>query len=997
MSFPSPVKPVAGSAKIQPTCNGDQLRVLRCSKELLSPGGQALALSHSVNGSSLLQRVPLEKVSHGSQPGGDTRLALSIFREPYFVHFTVFFVAYCVAGKLGQATTNIRSSNLGPVWPAYGIALAAFLVFGYRIWPAIASAAFLIAFLSPVTHWAALGQAAGATLAAFSGAFLLQRVAKFDKSLSRLRDGLALVVLGALGSALVSASIGTLVLYATQVHAYSGLGSAWLIYWLGDATGVLLVTPIALTLPGFLRIREQARIGELVVLFVMLASACLLIFGDLNLVPVRLHVLAFAVLPFVIWAAVRFGVMGAGLSVLLIATIATVDTALGSGPFAASSPFTNAVLLDAFFAVLSVTGITLASAIAEREQAHHEREQSIRERAVLEAKLEDEQVLRASEERLRLAQQAASIGTFEWDIRTGANTWTPELEAMYGLPLGGFGRTQTAFESLVHPDDLAGVVELARVSVKTGKPANSEWRVVWPDGSVHWIAGRWQVLMDASGEPSRVIGVNIDVTERRRSEDRLREYEKAVEGAEDMIGVIDREYRFLLVNRQYLKMRNLTREEVVGHFIPEVLNQEVFETVIKPKLDECFEGKVVNYEMKFSYPTVGARDLSLSYFPIEGVNGVDRVACVLRDITDRKRTEEALVELNRTLEAQSALLQSNEELLKIFVKNVPAAVAMLDLDMRYVQVSDRWCTDYLPGSTQILGRSHYEIFPGMPERWKEVHRRALEGETLRADEDHWDGQDGPRWARWEVRPWKTAKGTVGGILIFAEDITRRKQMEEALSTMSRKLIDSQEQERARIGRELHDDINQQIAMLAVELEQLQNDPSDIKDRLRELRKQMSELSNDVQALSHELHSSKLEYLGAVAGIKSWCKEFAERQKIEIDFRSSVQSTLPPEVGRTLFRVLQEALHNVIKHSEAKHVEVHLREECGEIHLVVGDPGKGFNLEAALQSRGLGLISMRERVRLVNGTISIESKPMVGTTIHVRIPLEPERRVQRAAG
>src|SRR5205807_1906412 len=120
-------------------------------------------------------------------------------------------------------------------------------------------------------------------------------------------------------------------------------------------------------------------------------------------------------------------------------------------------------------------------------------------------------------------------------------------------------------------------------------------------------------------------------------------------GAEDMIGVIDREYRYLLANRQYLKMRNLTREQVVGHFVPEVLNKEIFETVIKPKLDECFQGKVVRYEMKFSYPTVGERDLLLSYFPIEGVNGVDRAACILHDITDRKRAEEALSGVTRKL------------------------------------------------------------------------------------------------------------------------------------------------------------------------------------------------------------------------------------------------------------------------------------------------------------------------------------------------------------
>ena len=470
-----------------------------------------MAPSRLINGSRILQQGLLKKASTGAHTG-DARFLWSTFRNPYLVQIAFFFVAYCIAGKLGQATTNIRSSNLGPVWPAFGIALAAFLMCGYRVWPAIASGAFLIAFFSPVTHLAALGQATGATLAAFSGAFLLQRVANFDKSLSRLRDGLALVTLGAVGSALVSASIGTSVLYATQVHAYSGLGSAWLIYWLGDATGVLLVTPVALTFPRWLRLRDQAQIAELAVLSVLLTAACYLIFGDPGLIPVRLHVLAFAVLPFVMWAAIRFGATGAGLSVLLIATIATVETALGSGPFAASTPFTNAVLLDAFFAVLSVTGVTLASVIAEREQAQREREKSVRVQGVLQARLEAEQVVHASEERLRLAQQAASMGTFEWNIRTGMNTWTPELETMYGLPVGGFGGTQQAFENLVHADDLPGVRELIDGSLKSGKPANAEWRVVWCDGSVHWIAGRWQVFVNASGEPSRMIGVNIDVS-----------------------------------------------------------------------------------------------------------------------------------------------------------------------------------------------------------------------------------------------------------------------------------------------------------------------------------------------------------------------------------------------------------------------------------------------------------------------------------------------------
>jgi len=186
-------------------------------------------------------------------------------------------------------------------------------------------------------------------------------------------------------------------------------------------------------------------------------------------------------------------------------------------------------------------------------------------------------------------------------------------------------------------------------------------------------------------------------------------------------------------------------------------------------------------------------------------------------------------------------------------------------------------------------------------------------------------------------------------------------------------------------------------MLSLELEQLQENPSEIQPRVKELRRQTAEVSNDVQALSHDLHSSKLEYLGVVAGMKSWCKEFAERQKLEIDFRSDVSCVLPLAVGLSLFRILQEALNNAIKHSGVKRIEVEVVEHSDEVHLTVRDSGRGFDVEVASQGRGLGLTSMRERVRLVNGTFAIESKPMSGTTIHVRVPLGSEHESQRSAG
>jgi signal transduction histidine kinase len=188
--------------------------------------------------------------------------------------------------------------------------------------------------------------------------------------------------------------------------------------------------------------------------------------------------------------------------------------------------------------------------------------------------------------------------------------------------------------------------------------------------------------------------------------------------------------------------------------------------------------------------------------------------------------------------------------------------------------------------------------------------------------------------------------------------------QDSLRKVSGSLIEAQEQERQRIGRELHDDITQRLAMLALELDQIQNSPFEVRSRLKELYNQTTEISNDVQALSHELHSSKLRYLGVVAGIKSWCQENAARQGIEIDWRTDVSSAVPLEIGFPLFRVLQEAVHNAIKYSGVRRVEVQLREVPGAIHLIVRDFGRGFGVKAAMRGEGLGLTSMRERIRVV---------------------------------
>jgi PAS domain S-box-containing protein len=515
------------------------------------------------------------------------------------------------------------------------------------------------------------------------------------------------------------------------------------------------------------------------------------------------------------------------------------------------------------------------------------------------------------------------------------------------------------------------------------------------DGSLIW--GRLSISLLKS-TPPLIVAMIEDITEQKTAEEARLRHAAIVQSSEDAI--ISKNLDGVIVSW------NEGAQIIFGYTEAEALGQPIT-ILIPPDLrdeeDRIFErlkaGGCIEHHETVRVTKAGRRvDVSLSMFAIKDSTGrIVGFTKIARDITERKRAEQMLLETNRALEEETAESQAREELLKIFVKNVPAEVAMLDREMRYLQVSDRWCADYFGSDcSPVLGRSHYELFPDIPERWKQAHRRALAGETVRVDEDRWDREGGPTWVRWEVRPWLELNGLPGGILIFAEDITRRKQMEEALSDMSRKLIESEERERARIGRELHDDIGQRLTMLALELKQLPTDPSELQSRVRKLQNQTIEISKDVQALSHELHSSKLEYLGVVAGIRSWCREFAERQGMEVDFKDEVRSVLPFGIGLCLLRVLQEALHNFVKHSGVKRIEMQLAEQANEVHLTIRDSGKGFDIEAARQGRGLGLTSMQERVRLVNGTFEIQSRPMGGTTIRVRVPLGPQPESQPAA-
>ncbi len=248
-----------------------------------------------------------------------------------------------------------------------------------------------------------------------------------------------------------------------------------------------------------------------------------------------------------------------------------------------------------------------------------------------------------------------------------------------------------------------------------------------------------------------------------------------------------------------------------------------------------------------------------------------------------------------------------------------------------------------------------------------------------------------RWMLDVAAPRVNGDGSLAGLIGSGTDTTDQKLAQQALEKVSGQLIEAQEKERGRIARDLHDDICQRLALLAIEISQANRNaeaPAEVtKKRLEEIQQHCCEIAGDVQSLSHQLHSSKLDYLGAVAAIKGFCDEFSRQHEVSIKVTdTNVPRELPQDIALCLFRVAQEALQNAVKYSGTNQFAVRILGMADCVQLVISDEGAGFDVEAAKANRGLGLVSMQERVHLVHGTLSIESQPGKGTKILAVVPL-----------
>ncbi len=440
---------------------------------------------------------------------------------------------YYAAAKLGLSMAFI-ADQVTAVWPPTGIALAAVLVLGPRVWPGILLGAFLANATAAEPLATAAGIAIGNTLEALVGAALLRQVG-FRRSLERPRDVVALALLSATLSTAVSATIGTVSLCVGRVQPWSAWGALWWVWWVGDALGALVMAPLLLvwSAPPVI-VGRRRRTAEAVAL-----GACVVVGGGVVFMSgigmqsggYPLHYMIF---PLVAWAALRFGQPATTAVTFAVAGLAIWSTMHGRGPFVMATVNASLVILQLFMAVVAVTALLLGAAITDRDLVERRRREEYR-------------LLEASERRLRHALEAGKMGVWEWNIATGDVWWSDTLEPIHGLAPGRFSGTFAGFQALIHPEDRDQVNAAIARAVDEGSSYDVEFRIVSPDGAPRWMAGQGRAITDAHGRAVAMIGVGRDVTERRRLaaelEDRARQLADADRRKDEFLAMLAHELR----------------------------------------------------------------------------------------------------------------------------------------------------------------------------------------------------------------------------------------------------------------------------------------------------------------------------------------------------------------------------------------------------------------------------------------------------------------------
>lgn len=627
---------------------------------------------------------------------------------------------------------------------------------------------------------------------------------------------------------------------------------------------------------------------------------------------------------------------------------------------------------------------------------------------------------RTGSDQLRLAQQAARIGSFEWNIKTGLNRWTPELEEIYGLAAGQFPGTLSAWEELIHPDDKDEAKQRLKYALEHGS-LEGEWRVVWPDGSIHWILGRALVLKDEIGMPGRMLGVNIDITERKQAETTNSLLAAVVDSSDDAIISKTLDGIITSWNESAERMFGYSSQEAVGQhislIIPEDRRDE--ETGI---IERLRRGERIDHFETVRQSKDGTQlQLSLTISPIRNPDGrIVGASKVARDITERKKTELDRQKFIALADRCTEFIGMCDMEFRPFYVN-DAALRLVGLDsleeLRSVRVADFFfpedqafiANEFIPkvlregsGEVEIRFRHFkngsaiwmiYNVFVIRDQAEKPIalgtfsqnitYRKAAEDavrkseQRLRALSDSLEQAVQSRTAELEQR--------------HSEVLEQAEQLRE----LSNRLVKAQDDERRRIARELHDSAGQLIAALGMSLAQFSayaKQDRVFAQALEDAEELVRHLNSEIRTTSYLLHPPLLDESGLPQAISWYTKGLQERSGIQVQLQVSEEfGRLPSDIELALFRIIQESLTNVHRHSGSKSANIRLAQSDNSVSMQIEDRGKGIPPEKLTSIRaqraGVGMTGMRERVRQLNGVFDIRSSDS-GVTINVTLPALP---------
>ena len=576
--------------------------------------------------------------------------------------------------------------------------------------------------------------------------------------------------------------------------------------------------------------------------------------------------------------------------------------------------------------------------------------------------------------RSKFSWQREEIGSVPAVINTDTLRWSTSLlmsgETLFASDLEAL--PEEAFAEKEHLRRL-DTISVATVPLKAGEDffgcvsfASTKRRVLWTS--------------DLVGQLNLLAEILSNALMRKRAQEMRFRHAAVVESSEDAIISKTLDGTILSWNAGAERLFEFTEQEAVGQsitmLIPEELREEEEQILRRVNAGERIE----HYETERVTKNGKKLYVSLTVSPVRNSAGVIEAASkIARDITEQKRAEQ--------------ILRESEDRFRLVANSAPVLIWMAS--------TDKLCNFFNQGWLNFTGRTLEQelgngwaagVHPDDVERCMRTYSRAfdiraefeMEYRLRRFDDEY-------RWLVDQGVPRFESDGTFRGYIGSCVDITERKASEEALHSLTGRLISAQEEERARIARELHDDFSQRMAMFGIGLGQLWKELPEshfkAREHLTEILRGVKEMSSDIHSLSHQLHSSKLEHVGLVPAIRALCTEISDKYSVEIIFsESGCPPDIPKDAALCLFRVTQEAIGNVVKHSGSSYAKVEVAGNGSGITLRITDAGRGFDPERPKELLGLGLVGMRERLRLVAGRLSVKSGLHHGTEILAEVPL-----------